>query len=1130
MLIMVALALASSSTQCKDDPATDSTPSFQMCEYNRADDGLIAKAMLWSLPTTSAATTPAAVAAGQPITLAYTFWEGLCLDGGKGVDRTPVKLINCDPTRAKEQGWTVKPLKGDSDNGGAVFLVHTVSGLCASIAHASTKIDATLDLTPCTTKDNLLFNLTARTATPPSPGLAIVAADKHRCLSACRPKTPAPSPPPGPPPGPTPPLGSIVFNGSALGIRYDGYWAMAVNGAARLLFEYAEPARTELLDLFFTPRGVGTAWQGLKVEIGGDVESSYGSMTSFMHTSNVSEASFTRGVIWWLIVEARKRNPKLPLAALSWGMPSWVGNGTTLSPGGGAYHVDWLLGAKKHYNLTFDFVGIWNEAPWTADYIILFRKQLDDAGLHSTQIMAADGDTSVIKAAQRNATLAAAIGAFGVHTSKMMSIDTLGKPYYESENDIVDGPMPQWNGSNRVGLHWPKQFISNVVEANGTAAMLCAFAHGWSQNLGRHNHGPAMLNDPWSGFYQLGAGFFTQAHVTQFTVAFEDRFVGSAIEKDKHGKDRVSYAALASHDGAEITVVATNEDVDSAQLLEFTLVGALKESLCQSSASAENGEPPRNVLERWQSNSSSYFTRVEDLTLSISNCSASVMLPPGSVTTLSSRVGVAGWVKDYEVPARTRWKLPYAAAYATQTLETPCEMLSPIYGSFEVTAGPGFHRSDHAEGDSGDGVCTQAVPVNPGPNAWTHRANGWPVALLPSGSNAVNLDAVAIVAFDDVLGQVSGGTDPEPEALTLCGRVPIWSPSSCMPPKHAIGVCLSLLREKKQNGTVSWRLTEAHNDLHQPKTVETASLRTGAGVGFSNACKDLTVLASGFFPLSGVGVGVGAWATLALSFDDERVTVSINGNIVAANVTTHVGLGGAVALGTGWNVGHFRSLSTTHSPVHPPTANSFLFDLVPSETLVKPGAAVGAMSDDVQWAGFILDLSADPEMGRRAAPSMTVTKFGRFKSVGNTHVHCFGVWDASSSMWALSPPAHPDSTCVDMSNCVTDALGFCYGGALVSAFTFASGGVFYVVSSEGGIDTFVEMTASATGTDMGHRNGDTFMTYAVPLERGAAPMAAASAIIAGRVSAGVDLTRWAVHDGSDDIDTSFGPINMVLLK
>ena len=97
---------------------------------------------------------------------------------------------------------------------------------------------------------------------------------------------------------------------------------MSVNGAARLLYEYPEPTRSELLDMFFTPRGVGTAWQALKVEIGGDVESSYGSMSSYMHVPEPANASFARGVQFWLIAEARKRNPSIPLLCLSWGMVS----------------------------------------------------------------------------------------------------------------------------------------------------------------------------------------------------------------------------------------------------------------------------------------------------------------------------------------------------------------------------------------------------------------------------------------------------------------------------------------------------------------------------------------------------------------------------------------------------------------------------------------------------------------------------------------------------------------------------------------------------------------------------------------------------------------------------------------
>ena len=68
-------------------------------------------------------------------------------------------------------------------------------------------------------------------------------------------------------------------------------------------YEYPEPTRSELMDLFFS-QGMGTRWQGLKVEIGGDVESSYGSMSSYMHVPDPAKASFNRGVEFWLMKEA----------------------------------------------------------------------------------------------------------------------------------------------------------------------------------------------------------------------------------------------------------------------------------------------------------------------------------------------------------------------------------------------------------------------------------------------------------------------------------------------------------------------------------------------------------------------------------------------------------------------------------------------------------------------------------------------------------------------------------------------------------------------------------------------------------------------------------------------------------
>ena len=71
------------------------------------------------------------------------------------------------------------------------------------------------------------------------------------------------------------------------------------------------------------------------------------------------------------------------------------------TPGGLDLLTQYLLGAKKVHNISFDWIGIWNEAPWSSDYILTLRRSLDSAGLKDVQITAADGGTDVITAAAK---------------------------------------------------------------------------------------------------------------------------------------------------------------------------------------------------------------------------------------------------------------------------------------------------------------------------------------------------------------------------------------------------------------------------------------------------------------------------------------------------------------------------------------------------------------------------------------------------------------------------------------------------------------------------------------------------------------------------------------------------------
>ena len=68
---------------------------------------------------------------------------------------------------------------------------------------------------------------------------------------------------------------AIVLDGSGTGRVFEGIGAASAGASSRLLYDYKEPYRSQILDYLFKP-GYGAALQHLKVEIGADVNSTDG--------------------------------------------------------------------------------------------------------------------------------------------------------------------------------------------------------------------------------------------------------------------------------------------------------------------------------------------------------------------------------------------------------------------------------------------------------------------------------------------------------------------------------------------------------------------------------------------------------------------------------------------------------------------------------------------------------------------------------------------------------------------------------------------------------------------------------------------------------------------------------------
>ena len=108
----------------------------------------------------------------------------------------------------------------------------------------------------------------------------------------------------------------LAVDRSGAAETFDGIGGLSGGGATtRLLVDYVEPQRSQILDYLFKPN-YGASLQILKVEIGGDSQSTDGTESSHMH--NNETVDLNTGYEWWLMSEAKKRNPDIKLYGLPW--------------------------------------------------------------------------------------------------------------------------------------------------------------------------------------------------------------------------------------------------------------------------------------------------------------------------------------------------------------------------------------------------------------------------------------------------------------------------------------------------------------------------------------------------------------------------------------------------------------------------------------------------------------------------------------------------------------------------------------------------------------------------------------------------------------------------------------------
>lgn len=464
---------------------------------------------------------------------------------------------------------------------------------------------------------------------------------------------------------------TIQLSGKSTGKRFDGIGVVNGGGATSVLLkDYPEQQRNEIMDMVYKPMFGGSV-STLLVEIPGDGNSTQGSMPSHSHYRG--DYNYLRGYTWWIMQEAKKRNPLLALDGTAWSAPAWVGN--IWSEDMVDYYISWLTGLREIHGLEMNAIGCHNEKGTSYEFAKKLKKAMNENGFQQVKLHGFDnwGESKVdfLKDMKNDKELMEAIDVVSAHTFSEIQLTKEQRALAEAMN------KPIWNSEDHVYrkgfdalITIVKCFNENYLISGATRVI------NWYDIAGvypmePYGVDPAMLiaQEPWSGHYAVREALWGYAHYGQFTqIGWQ--YIDDGCTNLKAGG---TMATLKDPKTGDYSIIIETKDAKKSQTVKIKVTDGLSTGkLCV-----------------WYSNTKEQFIRMNDI--NPKNGSFSINLKPNTVYSISTTTGQQKGTFA-NIPQSQPFPIPYKDEFDGYTHPEQWGYLphytADIIGCYELTERP----------------------------------------------------------------------------------------------------------------------------------------------------------------------------------------------------------------------------------------------------------------------------------------------------------------------------------------------------------------------------------------------------------------------------------------------------------